>query len=276
MSGRVTGGHAQHPGLQELALAGAGGAADQRMWPLRAQIQSERLAGRLSDHGSQAGGLAPNGQRRPTGDDRFGLLPPFQHCARIFREVGPEERKERDGARKIGFVGHPGAGVGDRRQGAGGQHGGRWVDGLADHGRDTQRGRDETGCGLARPGIDADVGAAGRREFLLRRCHPEHVHPGRRSALGDSDEAVSVDGAIVLHDDQQGRQLLDRPLWGGQSLLDQFFDFGGQPGTGTGFVGEMQTGQRRIGRAVVRQPFQPVPLAATVAGRERRHGEVGR
>ena len=78
----VAGGHAQHPRLQELALAGAGGAADQRVRALAAQVEGQRLAGRLADDRPQARGSAlRTGPRRSAGDDGLRFPPPIDHRA---------------------------------------------------------------------------------------------------------------------------------------------------------------------------------------------------
>ena len=57
--GAVLGGHAEHPRLQELALARAGRAADERVRSLRAQVEVHDAVRALADRGAQAPGPAP-------------------------------------------------------------------------------------------------------------------------------------------------------------------------------------------------------------------------
>jgi hypothetical protein len=63
--GRVVGGQRQHQGLQQLALAGAGGAADQRVRALLHQVERERPLDRLADGELEAVGPGD----RPAGGD---------------------------------------------------------------------------------------------------------------------------------------------------------------------------------------------------------------
>jgi hypothetical protein len=64
--------HAEDPGLEELRLPRAGGAADQAVRPLRAQVEVERVAAGLTDEGPQP----PLRSSRP----RVRLRPAVEHA----------------------------------------------------------------------------------------------------------------------------------------------------------------------------------------------------
>ena len=60
--GAVLGRHAEHPRLQELALAGAGRAADEGVRALRAQVERHRVGAALADDRAQRAGLLQPGR----------------------------------------------------------------------------------------------------------------------------------------------------------------------------------------------------------------------
>jgi hypothetical protein len=71
--GAVLGGHAEHPRLQELALARAGRAADEGVRALLAQVEVQGALRALTDEGAQLGLVAGARARRA---DRRVLRPP--------------------------------------------------------------------------------------------------------------------------------------------------------------------------------------------------------
>ena len=125
----VVGRHAQDPGLEELALAGAGGPADQRMRALVSQVEVEWAVGALADQGAKAVVLL---ERLLVGlvGHRLGLAPPFDdRIGGRGQRVGGQ-RKERHPRRQVGGVIGASARIDDRRERASGAQCGRLVDVL--------------------------------------------------------------------------------------------------------------------------------------------------
>src|SRR6185437_3973934 len=112
--------HAEDPGLEQLGLAGTGGAADEGVRAVGADVDGEGALTRLADDGAQVAGLAgQHGWRVRTGEDRARLAPLLDDGLLGAREVGAREGEERDGAGQVARVVDGDAGVDDRRELAG-------------------------------------------------------------------------------------------------------------------------------------------------------------
>jgi hypothetical protein len=93
--------HAQHPRLQELALARPGRPTHQRVRTLRPQIQHELPVRALTHHGAQ-GGVGPSAHGRAGAiEHRPGLVPPGHDGRGVLGQVVPREREEADAARQV-------------------------------------------------------------------------------------------------------------------------------------------------------------------------------
>ncbi len=104
--GTVFGCQAQHPRLQELALSRAGGAADQRMRPLRTQVQVDRARCGLPNERTQFGRCSDQrrcGRARIIDTRREGpiLTPTVDHRIRRCCHILAEQRQQGRRTRQI-------------------------------------------------------------------------------------------------------------------------------------------------------------------------------
>ena len=90
----------EHPCLQELALARAGGSAHERVRPLSAQIQVHDTVRALTDRGAQAPGTPP-GDGLPAGavGDRIVRPPPLDDRLGLDEQLRVDEVHQRDARR---------------------------------------------------------------------------------------------------------------------------------------------------------------------------------
>ena len=112
--------HPEHPGLEELGLAGAGRSADEGVRPLRAEVERHRVGAALSDERLERPGALQPGQRRSGAvEDGVVLVPALHDARRVRRHVLPEEANHRHAAREVARVLHDGARVDDRSDAGG-------------------------------------------------------------------------------------------------------------------------------------------------------------
>lgn len=198
--------HAEHPRLQELGLAGAGRAADERVRSLRAQVEGHDVARALShDRAQRARPLEPRELRAAAVDDRRVLPPAVDDRRRILGDLVAHEREEHDGVRDVGAVVDDDARVDDGREA------------LREHAHVLERDAldGDALLRLARahgpgprriqPARDVDEAAARGGERLDGRSDEDAVDADVGAALEDLREARAVDGRVVRDDDDDAR-----------------------------------------------------------------------
>ena len=287
-------GHAEDPGLQQLGLAGAGGAADEGVRPVGPQVDREGAGGGLPDDGTQVAGLGA-GHRAGgvgTGEDRPVLPPALDDRSGRLGELVADEVDERHRARQVALVldrhtrvderGHLAAEPLDRR--------GLDVVGVDRHPDD--RLADVADHGVTLLGALLDEGAAGGGQGRGRRRHPEHDDAVAPAALGQLDQPAALDGGVVLDDEQHDRTAGGQPRWLELALHRAGRVVGAARWTArplaissSSSVTQREAGRTGVGqvpgvdRAVrgrrVRHPLQPVPVAGGGRRADRRHDEVG-
>jgi hypothetical protein len=237
-------GHAEHPALEELALAGARGTADERVRALGAQIEVQRAACSLPDECTQrvvalALGCPGVGRERvvrsPRLDDRVG----------VFGEVEAGEPDERHRSGQVGLVVGPHPAVVDRREASGERVRRRAVDAFGLEVVDRAPAGHESGAVDPRARVGLDEGSACGREALEARRVPHDVDADGGAALGDLDEARPLDRRVVAdreHDDRERQVVVVRPFGG--ALLDDLLD-GGHEHVGVGRIGRQVGGFER-------------------------------
>ena len=239
--------------LQQLALAGSRCAADQGVWTVGDQVESDGTLGADTDRERQRGGRR---RTRPRGRDRLG-----GRCA--------DDIEERDGARDRRGERRR-RGVAHRRQ--------RACRSFGDSGPDVIEFEITIGhVGIGRPqatdearavGVGHGEDAAGLSRHLggtIGQPHHADAHVERMvEQAGDRGRVGSECG--VEHDDDPGpcrRAAVRRVL---HALLDDGDQTGDQIVGAGGVGGEVRSGHRGGDGAQVRQPLGPTELPRRCGG----------
>ena len=276
----VRGGHGQDPGLQELALAGACGAAEQRVRPVHPQVQGVRLARCLADDGAQRAGAARSRRRgRWAGEDRAALLPAFEHDGGLLGDARVVQLEPGDGPGQVTVVVEHRAGVDQRRQRPAEGQRGAVVDGV--HG-DVGDGRaGDAVADAGQPGAaHVDVRGARGGQVFGPRCEPDAVDADCGPVPAELDQAGAVGGGAAVDQDEHGDQAA---LFGGLAVgglavgarPGQLFELAEQGG-GLGPGHQVRAGQRTVRGGGVRQPLQPVPVGPRAGPAEGGEHDLGR
>ena len=276
----VRGGHGQDPGLQELALAGACGAAEQRVRPVHPQVQGVRLTRCLADDGAQRAGAARSRRRgRWAGEDRAALLPAFEHDGGLLGDARVVQLEPGDGPGQVTVVVEHRAGVDQRRQRPAEGQRGAVVDGV--HG-DVGDGRaGDAVADAGQPGAaHVDVRGARGGQVFGPRCEPDAVDADCGPVPAELDQAGAVGGGAAVDQDEHGDQAA---LFGGLAVgglavgarPGQLFELAEQGG-GLGPGHQVRAGQRTVRGGGVRQPLQPVPVGPRAGPAEGGEHDLGR
>ena len=161
-------GHAHHPGLQELGLAGAGGAADEGVRALVLEVEVERFDALGAHQGPERAVVLAVGHGG--GPDRVVFGPAFGHGRRVVQEVLADQGRVGDGARQVGVVLQRLADVDHRREHPGQLGGEPGVEAFAAHREGVPAEPDLAGGGAVVAVDRHEVPARGRK--LLHRGRP--------------------------------------------------------------------------------------------------------
>ena len=221
--GAVLRGHAEHPRLQELGLARAGGAADEGVRALRAQVERHRVGAALADERlERPGALQPGRSAAPSGRGsscsaasaprrprrpppcRCPMRPSIDTLRGRSLESSTTVLASTTGARRGEDLG---IAVRDALDAAPACTRGR-------------RGRSPTRAALeASRHVDERAARGGQR--LHGGCDEDRIDAGIRSPFDDLREAGAVDGRVV-GDEQHERHIGRRPRVAVSSPLRRF------------------------------------------------------